>query len=82
MSGTRRYRVQFVMHEPSEDTGDMYLAEAVDLPGCRAWGETPDEARKYLESVAAVFVGLYLERGDAPPGGVAAVETDELVVMV
>ncbi len=82
MSESKQYRLRYVMHEPSEDTEDMYLAEALDLPGCRAWGETQEKACEYLKDVAAVVIELYLERGDDLPVGVEVVDTPELVVVV
>ena len=82
MNESKQYRLRYVMHEPSEDTEDMYLAEALDLPGCRAWGETPELACEYLRDVAAGFIELYKERGDALPVGVEVVDTPELVVVV
>ena len=69
MSESKQYRLRYVMHEPSEDTEDMYLAEALDIPGCRAWGETQEQACEYLRDVAAGFIELYVERGEALPVG-------------
>ena len=82
MSEPKQYRLRYVMRAPCEDTEDMYLAEAVDIPGCRAWGETPEKACEYLRDVAAGFIEMYLERGEALPVGVESVETPELVVVV
>ena len=82
MSESKQYRLRYVMHEPSEDTEDMYLAEALDIPGCRAWGETQEQACEYLRDVAAGFIEMYLERGEALPVGVVAADTPELVVVV
>jgi hypothetical protein len=31
------YKLPIVLYEPSEDTEYKYMAEAPDLPGCRAW---------------------------------------------
>ena len=35
------YRLRAVLREPSDDTEGKYLAEIPDLPGCRAWGDSP-----------------------------------------
>lgn len=66
------YRLAFVMHEPCYDTEDKYLAEIPDLPGCRAWGDTPAEAVEYLRSVAAAFIESYVEHNDELPAAVKA----------
>ena len=62
-----RYKLSFVIHEPSEDTEDKYLAEIPALPGCRAWGDTPAEALHILEGVAEAFIQSYLEHGHQLP---------------
>ena len=82
MSESKQYRLRYTMRGPSEDTEDMYLAEAIDIPGCRAWGETPEKACEYLRDVAAGFIELYLERGKALPVGVEVVDIPEMVVVV
>ncbi len=81
------YRLQFVMHEPSEETEDKFMAEIPALPGCRAWGDTPAETMDGLQSVAAAFIASYAEWGDELPAAVAAalVETgsvNEVMVAV
>ena len=53
---------------PSEDTGGLFMAEIPDLPGCRAWGESPHEVADYLHSVAEGFIQLYHEQGKPIPG--------------
>ena len=65
-----RYKLHFVIHEPSEDTEDKYLAEIPALPGCRAWGETPAETVHILEGVAEAFIQSCLEHGHSLPAGV------------
>ncbi len=50
------YKLPLLMHEPSEDTEDKYMAEVPALPGCRAWGDTATEALENLHSVAAGFI--------------------------
>lgn len=76
----RQYRLSYVMYAPCEDTEDMYMAEIPALPGCRAWGETPELVLEYLESVAAAFIDSYGERGKPLPPEIAA--SGELVVAV
>jgi predicted RNase H-like HicB family nuclease len=70
------YRLPLVMHEPSEDTEDRYLAEVPALPGCRAWGDTAAEALENLQSVAAAFIESYRSRGDPLPPEVEAASFD------
>ena len=68
------YKLPLVMHEPSEDTEDKYLAEVPALPGCRAWGDTVTEALENVQSVAAQFIESYWSAGDPLPAeGEAAV---------
>jgi len=44
------------MHQSSEATENKYLAEIPLLKGCRAWGDTPDEAMDNIHSVAGEFI--------------------------
>ena len=68
----KHYKLRYVMHDPSEETEDKYLAEVPALPGCRAWGDTPDEALDILQSVAAATIEVYTERGYDLPAEVQA----------
>ena len=61
------YRLPYTMRAPCEDTEDMYLAEVPVLPGCRAWGATPEEALGNLRAVARDFIESYQEHGDELP---------------
>ncbi len=70
---SKQYRLAYTMRGPSEETEDMYLAEVPALPGCRAWGETPEFALEYLESVAEAFIASYLEDGDPLPPEVSTI---------
>ena len=74
------YKLPYVLREPCEDNGHMYEAEVPILPGCRAWGDTPEQTLDYLESVAGIFIELYKERGDALPD--ASSEAGKLLVTV
>lgn len=74
----KQYRLAYTMRPPSYDTEDKYLAEVPALPGCRAWGDTPEEALEYLESVAAAFIESYKERGKPLPPEFC--KTGEIVV--
>ena len=74
------YRLPYILHEPSEETEDMYMGEIPLLPGCRAWGETPELALEYLESVAEAFIRSYLMDGDPLP--LEVIRTGEIAVAV
>ena len=61
------YKLSLVIHQPSEETEDKYMAEVPALPGCRAWGDTPTEVVENLQSVAAGFIDSYIASGDPLP---------------
>ena len=63
----RQYRLPYILREPCEETEDLYLAEVPLLPGCRAWGTTPEEATFNLEGVAADFIASYRDHDDDLP---------------
>lgn len=67
-----QYKLAYVMYEPCEDMNDKYVAEIPALPGCRAWGDTPEETLYILEGVAEAFIESYQERGEPLPLGVVA----------
>ena len=66
-----QYKLPYTLREPSPETEDMYLAEVPALSGCRAWGSTPEEALRILDSVATEFIASYKSRGDDLPEGIA-----------
>ncbi len=78
------YKLSLVIHQPSEETEDRYMAEVPSLPGCRAWGDTPTEVMENLQSVAAGFIDSYQASGDKLPPEVEAmcVETTNVDVPV
>ena len=60
----KAYTLQFVMYDPSESTEpDKYMAEIPTLPGCRVWGDTPEDALDILQDVAATIIETHIERG-------------------
>ena len=64
--GKHYYNLSYVLYSPAESTEpDKYMVEVPELPGCRAWGDTPEEAIEILASLAPTFVQLYSEEGDA-----------------
>ncbi len=57
------YNLSYVLYSPAESTEpDKYMAEAPDLPGCRAWGDTPEEAIEILASLAPAFDDGFLHK--------------------
>ena len=64
------YQLDYVLHEPREDQGWLYMAEIPELPGCRAWGESANSALAELSVVAEQFILSYKDRGDAMPAGI------------
>ncbi len=68
-----QYRLAYTMRPPSYDTEDKYLAEIPALPGCKAWGDTPEEALWILESVAEAFIDSCKEHGDPLPESICQV---------
>ncbi len=70
------YKLPVMLHAPSNDTEDKYLAEVPLLPGCRAWGDTASEAIENLQSVVTAFIESYKERGDELPTAVEAASQD------
>jgi len=64
------YQLDYILHEPSEDQGWLYMAEIPDLPGCRAWAESANAALTELSVVAEQFIISYKERGDQMPAAI------------
>ena len=70
------YKLSLKISEPSEDSGNKFVAEVPALPGCRAWGETAAEAVENLQSVATAFIESHKEHGDPLPAGVETVSVE------
>ncbi len=68
----KHYKFRYIMHEPSEETEHKYKAEIRAIPGCRAWGDTPEAALDILQSVATASIEVYIERGYQMPAEVRA----------
>jgi len=64
----KQYSLRVIVHQPSEETENKYMAEVPLLPGCRAWGDTPGEALDYLRDVVNNFIQSSKEHGDPLPG--------------
>ena len=76
------YQLDCVLHEPSEDQGWLYMAEIPDLPGCRAWAESPADALTELSEVAKQFILSYQERGKPLPDKIVRAQTGKAKISV
>ena len=65
------YQLDYVLHEPCEDQGGLYMAEIRELPGCRAWAVTANKTLGELCVVAEQFILSYKDRGKLLPPGIA-----------
>ena len=62
------YRLDCILYNPALSTEpDQYMAEIPALPGCHAWGDTPEETIATIQSVAAAFIEIYEENGEELP---------------
>ena len=71
------YQLDYVLHEPQESEGWLYLAEIPALQGCMAWGETPEETLRSLLAVAQAIIQLRKEDGEALPPEVTPLRSSE-----
>ncbi len=67
-----RYSFEYTLTEPCEETEDLYFADLPAMPGCHAWGETPEDAEENLRSMARAFLESYEAHGDELPTAVIA----------
>ena len=67
-----RYAFKCTLTEPCEDTEDMYFADLPAMPGCHAWGKTPEDAEENLQSMALAFLESYETHGDGLSAAVIA----------
>ena len=63
------YQLDYILHEPEESEGWMYLAEVPALQGCMAWGYPPKQTLDELRAVAKALIQSRQERGSAPATG-------------
>lgn len=61
------YQLDYILDEPEESEGRMYLVEAPALQGCMAWGDTPEETLLELLDVARMIIELRKEWGEPVP---------------
>ena len=53
----------------------MYFADLPAMPGCHAWGKTPEDAEENLRCMALAFLESYETHGDGLSPAVKAAET-------
>lgn len=66
----KMYQFSYILHEPSEEHGWLYMAEIPELPGCRAWDKTANSTLAELIANAEAFILSYKEHGDPLPEGI------------
>ncbi len=66
------YELNYILHEPCEEHGWLYMAEVPELPGCRAWDETANSTLAELVTVAEAFVQSYKDRDIPLPKGIVS----------
>ncbi len=71
------YRLDYVLHEPQESEGWMYVAEIPVLQGCMAWGDTAEETLKSLLAVAQTIIQLRRESGESLPLEITSLHSAE-----
>lgn len=71
------YQLDYILHAPSAEQGEMYMAEIPDLPGCRAWADTAKDALAELGVVAEQFILSYKDRGKPLPASIAQSQTGQ-----
>jgi predicted RNase H-like HicB family nuclease len=69
------YQLDYILHDPEESEGWMYLAEVPALQGCMAWGDTPEKTLDELTAVARAPIQSRKERGVPLPPEVAPLVT-------
>jgi predicted RNase H-like HicB family nuclease len=58
------------------DDNGTHIAYVPAIPGCHAWGRTPQEAQAELENVFQMIAEEYAEEGRALPADVKLVTQD------
>ncbi len=75
--GVELYQLDYILHEPSDEQGGLYMAEIPELPGCRAWAETAKETLAELSAVAEQFILSYKDRGKPLPETIARLQAGQ-----
>ncbi len=59
------YKYEIIIYWSDED--QVYVAEAPELPGCMAHGETEDQALKNVKDAIRLWIDTAREFGDPVP---------------
>ena len=76
------YQLEYVLHEPQESEGGMYLAEIPALQGAMAWGDTPEETLNSLLAVAQTIIQIRREEGETLPPEVTPLRSPKGILTV
>ena len=76
------YQLDYVLHDPYEGEGWMYLAEIPTLQGCMTWGQTPEEGPKSLVAVAQTIIQLRKENEQPLPPEITPLRGAEETLIV
>ncbi len=49
------------------DEDEVFIAEALELPGCTAHGDSREEALRSIEEAMALWIDVSHEHGDSVP---------------
>ena len=68
------YKLTYVMYDPSNGSTepDKYMAEIPAIPGCRVWGDTPEDTLEILQDLASKMIEIDIECGWELPDEVKA----------
>jgi predicted RNase H-like HicB family nuclease len=75
-------KTHFFKVEVAEEDDGRWSAWIDALPGCAAWGYTPEEALQAIGDAAALYIEDMLEAGDELPRDVMVMDTPGIVVTV
>ncbi len=59
------YKYEVIIYWSNED--DAFIAEAPELPGCTAHGDTPEKALKSVQEAIGLWIDTAKEFGDPVP---------------
>lgn len=62
--------MKFTIETEQEEDG-RWLAEICELPGCMAYGDTPEAARARVEALGLRVIADQLEHGEVSPAALS-----------
>jgi len=63
--------VKYLIEVFWNDEDEGYIANVPDLPGCSAWGATPEDAVREIEDAQQAWIEACIKAGDPVPPPVA-----------